>query len=170
MATPVAAPEVPGARAGCCPMLPSRAVPPPPPCLVINMRLRPERVSEEEFYLDKAMFPMSNSFPARQAPSQEEQCVAFLDKAWFSMSNSFPARQAPSREEQCRGGVDLDKARYLHVILAPSHGRDLYLTRRLRTAPTGPRPRRRNLLAPPAGALSTNVGFPVTTRGGDLGD
>ena len=65
------------------------------------------------------------------------------------------------------GGIDLDKARYLHVILAPSHGRDLYLTRRLRTAPTGPRPRRRNLLAPPAGALSTNVGFPVTTRGGD---
>ena len=64
-------------------------------------------------------------------------------------------------------GIDLDKARYLHVILAPSHGRDLYLTRRLRTAPTGPRPRRRNLLAPPAGALSTNVGFPVTTRGGD---
>ena len=84
------------------------------------------------------------------------------------MSNSFPARQAPSREKQCRGEIDLDKARYLHVILAPSHGRDLYLTRRLRTAPTGPRPRRRNLLAPPAGALSTNVGFPVTTRGGDL--
>ena len=67
------------------------------------------------------------------------------------------------------GGIDLDKARYLHVILAPSHGRDLYLTRRLRTAPTGPRPRRRNLLAPPAGALSTNVGFPVTTRGGSPG-
>ena len=68
------------------------------------------------------------------------------------------------------GGIDLDKARYPHVILAPSHGRDLYLTRRLRTAPTGPRPRRRNLLAPPAGALSTNVGFPVTTRGGISGD
>ena len=104
MATPVAAPEVPGARAGCYPVLPGRAVPRPPPCLVINMRLSPKRVSEEEFYLDKAMFPMSNSFPARQAPSQEEQCVAFLDKAWFSMSNSFPARQAPSREEQYRGG------------------------------------------------------------------
>ena len=72
LATPVAAPEVPGARAGCYPVVPSRAVPPPPPCLVINIRLRPERVSEEEFYLDKAMFPMSNSFPARQAPSQEE--------------------------------------------------------------------------------------------------
>ena len=67
------------------------------------------------------------------------------------------------------GIIGLDKARYLHVILAPSHGRDLYLTRRLRTAPTGPRPRRRNLLAPPAGALSTNVGFPVTTRGGSPG-
>ena len=85
------------------------------------------------------------------------------------MSNSFPARQAPSREEQCRGEIDLDKARYLHVILAPSHGRDLYLTRRLRTAPTGPRPRRRNLLAPPAGALSTNVGFTGTTGGDPRG-
>ena len=70
LAAPVATHEVPGARAGCYPVLPGRAVPRPPPCLVINMRLSPKRVSEEEFYLDKAMFPML--FPARQAPSREE--------------------------------------------------------------------------------------------------
>ena len=60
LATPVATHEVPGARAGCYPVLPSRAVPRAPPCLVINIRLSPKRVSEEEFDLDKAMFPMSN--------------------------------------------------------------------------------------------------------------
>ena len=168
LATPVATHEVPGARAGWYPVLPGHALPRPPPCLVINIRLSPKRVSEEEFDLDKAIFPMSNSFPARQAPSQEEQWVAFLDKAWFSMSDSSctPAAISGRAMSGWGGGIDLDKARSLHVILAPTHARDLHLTRRLRPAPTGPRPRRRNLLAPPAGALSTNVGFPVATRGG----
>ena len=171
MATPVATHEVPGARAGGYPVLPSRAVPRPPPCLVINIRLRPKRVSEEEFYLDKAMFPMSIKFVSCTPGAISRRAMGCLLGQGMvlhvKLVSCTPAAIS-GRAMSGRGGIDLDKARYLHVILAPSHGRDLYLTRRLRTAPTGPRPRRRNLLAPPAGALSTNVGFPVTTRGGGI--